>query len=392
MMQSQAEQTPVLSKQHHIFVAGHRGMVGSAIVRHLKAHGYERLLTFSHAQLDLRDQQAVRRFFAEHKVDHVVLAAAKVGGILANSTYPAAFIYDNLMIEANVIHEAYRAGVKHLLFLGSSCIYPKFAPQPMREEHLLAGYLEPTNEPYAIAKIAGIKLCEAYNREHGMRYRCLMPTNLYGPNDNYDLNNSHVLPALIRKFHLAKLALQGDWEAIARDQQRYGTIPVDIRASLAALAKQAGRALPAELQDADLPVAAVRLWGSGSPKREFLYVDDLAAACLFCMQLPDEQWAQQCRVQADTEGQAVPGGPLQVAHLNVGSGTDLTIKALAASVQQAVGYAGDVVWDTTKPDGTPQKLMDVSKLKALGWQPAVALEQGIGLAYEDYLQKIDGSG
>jgi GDP-L-fucose synthase len=391
MMQSQAEQTPVLSKQHHIFVAGHRGMVGSAIVRHLKAHGYERLLTFSHEQLDLRDQQAVRRFFAEHEVDHVVLAAAKVGGILANSTYPAAFIYDNLMIEANVVNEAFRAGVNHLLFLGSSCIYPKFAPQPMREEHLLAGYLEPTNEPYAIAKIAGIKLCEAYNREHGMRYRCLMPTNLYGPNDNYDLNHSHVLPALIRKFHLAKLALQGDWEAIARDQQRYGTIPADIRASLAALAKQAGCAVPAELQDAGLPVAAVRLWGSGSPKREFLYVDDLAAACLFCMQLPDEQWAQQCRVPADEKGQALPGGPLQVAHLNVGSGTDLTIKALAANVQQVVGYTGDVVWDTTKPDGTPRKLMDVSKLKALGWQPAVSLQQGIGLAYEDYLQKIDGS-
>jgi GDP-L-fucose synthase len=340
---------PTLPPNASIYVAGHRGMVGSAIVRRLQAEGYRRIIMRTHAELDLIDQRAVAEFFRGEKIDAVFMAAAKVGGIHANSTYRADFIYENLMVECNVIHAAFQSGVPRLLFLGSSCIYPRSCPQPMREEYLLSGYLEPTNEPYAIAKIAGIKLCESYNRQYGTRYRSVMPTNLYGPNDNFDLENSHVLPAMLRKFHLAKLEVQGDGEGIRRDEERFGPIP-----------KEVHEALP-----------GVRLWGTGVARREFLHVDDMAAACVFVMQLPDEQYENAC-------------GGGEVSHLNVGCGQDHTIRELAERVRAAVRFEGDVAWDSSRPDGMPQKRLDVSRLTGLGWSPQIELADGIGHAYEWY--------
>lgn len=295
-----------------IYVAGHRGMVGSAIVRQLEAKGYNNIVTRTHGQLDLLDQQAVFAFLAEEQPDYIFIAAAKVGGIQANNTYRADFIYQNLVIEANLIHGAHLAGVQRLCFLGSSCIYPRDCAQPIKEEYLLTGPLEPTNEPYAIAKIAGIKLCESYNAQYGRQYVSAMPTNLYGPNDNYDLANSHVLPALIRKAHEAK---------------------------------QAGS------QD-------LVIWGSGSPKREFLYVDDMADACVFLME-----------------------NNINHGIYNVGTGSDVTIRELAEAVMSVVGFEGGIVFDQTKPDGTPRKLLDVSRLKALGWQAKIPLIEGIALAH-----------
>ncbi len=315
-----------------IYVAGHRGMVGSAIVRLLLAQGQttEHIVTRTHRELDLTDQTAVRAFFAQEKPDQVYLAAARVGGIHANNTYPADFIYDNLMIEANVIEAAFRHGVKRLLFLGSSCIYPKLAPQPMAENALLTGTLEPTNEPYAIAKIAGIKLCESYNRQygasHGLDYRSVMPTNLYGPGDNYHPDNSHVIPALIRRFHEAKV-----------------------------------RQAP-----------SVALWGTGTPRREFLYVDDMAAASVHVMNLPKPVY------DAHTS-------PMQ-SHINVGCGDDVTIADLAKQVAQAVGYTGQLVQDTSKPDGAPRKLMDSRRLTSLGWRAQTPLDRGLAMAYADFLK------
>jgi len=296
-----------------IYVAGHRGMVGSAIVRKLQAAGYQNLLMRTHAELDLLDQAAVQRFMLAERPDHVVVAAARVGGILANNTQRADFIYQNLMIEANLIHAAHLADVQRLMFLGSSCIYPRDCPQPIKEEYLLTGPLEPTNEPYAIAKIAGIKLCEAYRAQHGRQYISVMPTNLYGINDNYDLASSHVLPALLRKAHEAKL--RGDAEFV--------------------------------------------VWGSGTPRREFLYADDLAEACVFLMESGYD-------------------GPL----LNLGTGEDISIKALAETVMAVVGFQGRLRFDASKPDGTPRKLLDVSRLHALGWRAKTPLAQGIRLAYE----------
>ena len=317
-----------MSKPQRIFVAGHRGMVGSAIVRNLHGKGHQDIITRTHAQLDLTEQQAVRAFFATEQIDQVYLAAAKVGGIQANNTYPAVFIYQNLMMEANVIHEAWRAGVQKLLFLGSSCIYPRMAPQPMAENALLTGPLEPTNEPYAIAKIAGIKLCESYNRQygasHGIDYRSAMPTNLYGPGDNYHPENSHVIPALIRRFHEAK-------------------------------ASQA---------------TSVAIWGTGTPQREFLYVDDMAAASVHVMELDATTYA------AHTQ-------PMQ-SHINVGFGSDVSIGQLARSVAQTVGYVGDITFDASKLDGAPRKLMDSTCLHSLGWQAKVDLEAGLALAYADF--------
>jgi GDP-L-fucose synthase len=303
-----------MKKTDKIYVAGHRGMVGSAIVRRLRQEGFERLALADSQQLDLRNQLEVNEFFRREKPDYVFLAAAKVGGILANDTYRAAFLYDNLMIEANVIEAAYRHGVAKLMFLGSSCIYPKMAPQPLKEEALLTGLLEPTNEPYAIAKIAGIKLCDAYRAQYGCNFVSVMPTNLYGPNDNYHPQNSHVLPALLRKFHEAKTQNQ----------------------------------------------PFVTLWGTGTPRREFLHVDDLADACYHLMQHYDE-----------------PG------FVNIGTGEDLPILALAQLVQHIVGYAGEIRHDLSKPDGTPRKLMDVSKLHALGWRAKIDLEAGIRAVYEE---------
>lgn len=299
-------------------MAGHRGMVGSAIVRHLREAGSDNIVTRSRAELDLTDQAAVRAFFATEKPDQVYLAAAKVGGIHANDTYPADFIYENLILECNVIEAAVRSGIRRLLFLGSSCIYPRLAPQPMREDALLTGVLEPTNEPYAIAKIAGIKMCEAYNAQYGREYISVMPTNLYGVNDNYDLNNSHVLPALIRKTHEAKV--RGDRELV--------------------------------------------VWGTGTPMREFLYADDLADACVFLME----------------QGYS---GPL----VNIGTGTDVTIRELAETVTRVLGFTGTLNFDTSKPDGTPRKLMNVSRLTQLGWKATTTLEDGIRMAYQDFLQR-----
>lgn len=317
--------------QPKIFIAGHRGMVGSAIMRALQSKpGAEPVfITRTHAELDLCQQAAVQAFFAQEKPDQVYLAAAKVGGIHANNTYPAEFIYDNLMVQANVIDAAFRSGVKKLLFLGSSCIYPRNVAQPMREDALLTGQLEPTNEPYAIAKIAGIKMCESYNRQygqsHGVDYRSVMPTNLYGPGDNYHPTNSHVVPALIRRFHEAKAT----------------------------------------------GAPSVAIWGSGTPKREFLYVDDMAAASVFVMNLPKPVYDQHT-------------SPM-LSHINVGYGADITIAELAHTISRVVGYSGKITFDATQPDGTPRKLMDSSRLNALGWQAKVSLDSGLQLAYQDFL-------
>jgi len=304
-------------------------MVGGAIFRHLKNAGFENVITRSHGELDLTDQQAVAAFFHDEKIDHVVLAAAKVGGIHANNTYPAEFIYQNLMMEANVIHQAYKAGIKRLLFLGSSCIYPRLAEQPMSEEALLTGTLEPTNEPYAVAKIAGIKLCESYNRQYGTHYRSVMPTNLYGPGDNFDLENSHVIPALIRKFHEAKEAGQ----------------------------------------------TSVEVWGTGNAKREFLHVDDMADACVFIMKLDQKIYSEN----------TLP----MLSHINVGTGHDLTISDLAETVRAVVGFKGEIQFNTSMPDGAPRKLLNVSRIQAMGWSPTVKLESGLQQTYQWFCQEID---
>ncbi len=308
-----------MNKQDKIYIAGHRGMVGSAILRALKAQGCTNFLLRTSSELDLRNQQAVADFFAQEKPDYVFLAAAKVGGIVANNTYRADFIYENLMIQNNVIHQAYVNNVKKLMFLGSSCIYPKMAPQPLKEEYLLTGLLEPTNEPYAIAKIAGIKMCDAYRDQYGCNFISVMPTNLYGPNDNYDLNNSHVLPAMLRKFIIAK-------------------------------------------RNSD---TVVTIWGSGSPKREFLHADDLAQACLFLMENYDDSGL-----------------------VNIGIGDDISILELAQLVKKTVGFEGKILTDTTKPDGTPRKLMDVSKLNGLGWKAKISLEEGIQKVYQEIKDKV----
>jgi len=351
-------------KNERIFVAGHRGLVGSAICRRLEREGVSHIVTRTHMDLDLTDQAAVRRFFKGERIDHVVLAAARVGGIYANNTYPAEFIYQNLMIEANVIHQAFEAGVPRLLFLGSSCIYPREAPKPMKEAYLLTGPLEPTNAPYALAKIAGIQFCEAYNRQYGTRYRAVMPTNLYGPHDNFNLENSHVLPAMIRKFHLARLVQRNDMLAVAADEKRFGAIPDDLKESLGI-----------SLQGIKKGEPTVPMWGTGSPFREFLYTDDMADACIFVMQMADERFE---------EGTASHGFPF----LNIGCGIDLTIRDLAVRVARIVGYEGDVVWDETRDDGTPRKLMDVTQLQTLGWSARVDLDQGIRLVYEWYREAV----
>lgn len=303
-----------MEKNAKIYVAGHRGMVGSAIVRKLKKEGFENIITKTSSELDLVNQAAVNNFFDEYKPDYVFLAAARVGGIHANNAFRAEFIYNNLMIEANIIHAAYKNNCKKLLFLGSSCIYPKLAPQPLKEEYLLSGYLEYTNEPYAIAKIAGIKLCENYRLQYGCNFISAMPTNLYGPNDNYDLNNSHVLPAMIRKFHTAKMNNSPE----------------------------------------------VIIWGTGTPKREFLFVDDLAEACMFLMENYNDSEL-----------------------INVGSGTDVTIRELAEIVKEVVGYAGEIKNDLSKPDGTPRKLMDVTKINSMGWKHKIDLKKGIEMVYDE---------
>lgn len=352
-----------------IYVAGHRGLVGSALMRQLQRHGYQNLITRTHAELDLTNQHAVQSFFAEEKPEYVLLAAAKVGGIYANNTYPAEFIHQNLAIQTNVIHEAWCNDVKRLLFLGSSCIYPKDCPQPIKEEYLLTGELEPTNRPYALAKIAGLEMCWSYNRQYGTKFMAAMPTNLYGQNDNYDLNNSHVLPALIRKIHLAKLAQQGDCASIARDETIHGKIPEDLQMALG-LSPDFSQPLPLSLQ------SSVVVWGTGTPKREFLYSDDMADACLYLMNMPDEAIDSVLSPQSSYP-------PL----FNIGCGEDLSIRELAEMIAEAVGYSGKLVFDSTKPDGTMRKLMDVSRMKGLGWTATTSLRKGIDSAYQSYLEK-----
>jgi len=354
----------VPSPDTKIYVAGHRGLVGSAIVRRLEKAGYGNLLLRTSAELDLRNQAAVDAFFAEEKPDYVFLAAARVGGIYANDTYPADFIRDNLQIQTNVIDAAYLNDVKRLLFLGSSCIYPKLAPQPMPESCLLTGELEPTNEWYAIAKIAGIKMCQAYHKQYGFDAISAMPTNLYGPNDNFDLEKSHVLPALIRKFHLARLAQAGDIEAILADEARYGKIPDDLLASLGLM-----RTTSHICRLTPHTAPRVTLWGSGTPYREFLHVDDMVDACLFLMHM-DRTDLASCPERL----------------FNVGCGSDITIRAVAEMVQEIVGFEGAVVWDDSKPDGTPRKLMDVTLLNTLGWRARIPLAEGVADVYRRYSQ------
>jgi GDP-L-fucose synthase len=318
-----------MNSDARIYVAGHQGLVGSAIVRCLQVKGYTDLVLRTHSELDLTDQIAVRAFFEKEKPEYVFLAAAKVGGILANNSYPAQFIYENLMIQNNVIHQSYLAGVKRLQFLGSSCIYPKLAPQPIKEEYLLTGLLEATNEPYAIAKIAGIKMCESYNRQYGTNFISVMPTNLYGPNDNFDLETSHVLPALLRKFHEAKIA----------------------------------------------GVASVEVWGTGTPKREFLHVDDMAAAAVYVMNLDEKTMSDSFLNYPNP------------CFVNLGTGDDCTIRTLAETIQTVVGFRGELIFNTSKPDGSPQKLLDVSRLSELGWRSHIDLLDGIRTTYQWYLDQ-----
>jgi GDP-L-fucose synthase len=319
-----------MDKNAKIYIAGHRGLVGTALMRNLRARGFDNFVTRTHAELDLTSQVAVEAFFAAEKPDYVFLAAAKVGGILANNEYPAEFIRDNLAIQTNIIHAAYKNNVKRLLFLGSSCIYPKLAPQPMKEEHLLTGPLEPTNRPYALAKIAGIEMCWAYNRQYGTQYLAVMPTNLYGPGDNYHPENSHVIPALIRRFHEAKLA----------------------------------------------NAPSVTVWGTGTPKREFLYSEDMADACVYLMNLPDAQFVP---LLGQDRNDGLP--PL----MNIGVGHDLTIRELAETVKDVVGYQGAIEFDAIKPDGTPRKLMDVGRLNAMGWKAHTGMREGLARAYQDFM-------
>jgi len=353
-----------MKKDAKIYVAGHRGMVGSAIVRRLLAKGYTNILTRTHKELDLLDQSAVSAFVQQEKPDYIFIAAAKVGGIQANNIFRADFIYQNLMIECNLIQAAHQADVERLLFLGSSCIYPRDCPQPIKEEYLLTGPLEQTNEPYAIAKIAGIKLCESYNRQYGRKYVSAMPTNLYGPNDNYDLNNSHVLPALLRKVHLAKLGMAGDLQGVRHDEERLGKIPDAI---LAGLGGKRGADGVIESVDASAAQASLAVWGSGKPMREFLHVDDMAAASVFLM-----------------ENDEVSAG-----HYNVGTGSDVTIRELAETIMDVVGFQGELVFDATKPDGTPRKILDVSVLAGYGWRADIDLKHGIANTYQNYLGSSD---
>ena len=347
-----------MNRSSVIYIAGHRGMVGSAIVRKLRAQEYTNIVTRTHGELDLTRQNDVEAFFSDVRPEYVILAAAKVGGILANNTYKADFIYENIMIAANVIHAAYKHGVKKLINLGSSCIYPKFAPQPMSEDCLLTGTLEPTNEPYAIAKISAIKLCRYYNEQYNTNFISAMPTNLYGPNDNYNLETSHVLPALIRKFHLANLLQIKDYDAIKKDLCDYGDSCV----------KDAGALNTNDiieiLHKYGICDDHINLWGSGSPYREFLYVDDLAEACIFLMEQYD----------ARDIGELV----------NIGTGKDIQIKTLALLVKDIVGYEGEIQWDVSKPDGTPRKLLSIEKITKLGWMSKVKLDEGIRMVYDDY--------
>jgi GDP-L-fucose synthase len=374
-------QLKTLPTDSRIFLAGHRGMVGSAIHRLLIQNGYKNIITRTSSELDLTEQQGVRSFFQSEKIDYVVLAAARVGGIHANFQYPAEFIYLNQMIQSNVIHQAYMAGVRQLLFLGSSCIYPKHAPQPMKEEHLLTGILEPTNEPYAIAKISGIKMCESYNRQYKIDYRAVMPTNLYGPGDNYHLENSHVIPAIMRKYHLAKLASAGDFSSIEKDQEIFGPVPDEIAATLGF-----GNRSP-------VTSPYVQLWGTGRVKREFLHVEDMASACVHLMKLSQESYEQGLRKTSgsfDPEFSRIEGS--DPGFFNIGTGHDCTIGEVAEIIREIVGFDGETRYNSDQPDGTPRKLLDTSRINGLGWFPSYGLKEGLKITYDWYCSQCQRQG
>jgi len=363
-----------MEKNAKIYIAGHNGLVGSAITRKLKELGFHHLVSRTSSELDLCNQEATSRFFSSEKPDYVFFAAAKVGGIVANNTYRADFIYNNIQIQNNIIHYSYVNGVKKLLFLGSSCIYPKNAPQPLKEEHLLTSPLEFTNEPYAIAKIAGIKMAESYNLQYGTNFISVMPTNLYGQNDNFDLEKSHVLPALIRKMHLGKALHAGDWKCIRNDLSKRPVEGVN--------GDSAEKDILAILEKYGIGKSQqgthVTLWGTGKPRREFLYSDDLAEACIFVMEKID--FADLVKTAGSQSGE------IRNTHINIGSGTDLSILELAELVKKTVGFEGQLVWDALKPDGTPQKLMDVSKLQKLGWTYSIRLPEGVREVYSRYIE------
>jgi len=383
-----------MKRNSKIYIAGHKGMVGSALVRCLETIGFSNLIVRTHSELNLERQADVEAFFKSEKPEFVFLAAAKVGGIWANDTSPAEFIYNNLIIQTNMLHAAWRSKVKRLLFLGSSCIYPRECPQPIKEEYLLTDKLEPTNEPYAIAKIAGVKMCHAYNRQYDVQFIPVMPTNLYGPNDNYDLKSSHVLPALIRKFHLAKLAENGNWKNIERDEQIYGSVPNNFFANLVAISEHQGYSVPPSVirnGPCAKHSAAVTLWGSGSPYREFLHVEDLADACVLLMNLSMEKiqsvLSQNFNPAKFFDRRHTVETQVQIRHsplINIGYGKDVTIKELADTIKEIIGFKGELEWDHTKPDGIPRKLLEVSRINALGWKPKIPLVEGIESTYGAY--------
>lgn len=364
-----------MEQNSKVYIAGHRGLVGGAIWRGFERHGYTNLLGHSKHELDLVNQQAVESFFDAEKPEVVVLAAAKVGGIHANNTYRGQFIYENLMIELNVIHAAHKYGVKKLLFLGSSCVYPKLAPQPIKEEALLTGPLEPTNEPYAIAKIAGIRLCDAYNRQYGTNFISVMPTNLYGPGDNYHPENSHVMPAMIRKMHLAKSLESGDWIGI----EKIFCHEKALKGSKKEILEWLGGSGIQQITNNESQITKLALWGSGTPLREFLYSDDLAEACVFLV----EKAGYQDLAFTDSSGTVQ-------SHINIGSGQEAAIKEIAEAVKAVVGFNGEIQWDSSKPDGMARKFMDSSRMNVLGWTPQVTLKEGIARAYADFLARFKG--
>lgn len=372
-----------MKKDSKIYLAGHTGLVGSALMRNLKKKGYHNIVTRLYPDLDLMDQHSVNEFFKTEKPEYVFLAAAKVGGIVANNIYRGQFLYENIMIQSNVIHNCYLHGVKKLLFLGSSCIYPKLAPQPLKEKYLLTDVLEYTNEPYAIAKIAGIKMCESYNIQYGTNYISVMPTNLYGANDNYDLEKSHVLPAIIRKMHLAKCLIEDNWDAIREDVQKRPIEGVDGSATLIEIGEKLEKYGIYRHSSSEHPVT-VKLWGSGVPRREFLHSDDMADACVYIMESVDFKDLVKDKY-TDKITSRDTNVEIRNTHINIGTGKDLTIKELAMKVKEIIGFDGFIDWDTSKPDGTFQKLLSVKKLHELGWHETISLDEGINKVYQEYL-------
>ncbi len=371
-----------MEKNSRIYLAGHTGLVGSSLMRNLGEKGYSHIIARTIDELDLTNQREVARFFEKEKPEYVMLAAAKVGGIIANNTYRGQFIYENLMIQNNVIHCSYLSRVKKLLFLGSSCIYPKEAPQPLKEKYMLTGTLEYTNEPYAIAKIAGIKMCESYNLQYGTNFLAVMPTNLYGPNDNYDLEKSHVLPAIIRKMHLGKCLIENDWDAIRKDFNKRPIEGIDGNSTSIEIGEKMEKYGIFRHSSADAPVT-VKLWGSGAPRREFLHSDDLAEACVYIMENVDFKDTMKLKDPHDITSHD-KNIEIRNTHINIGTGKDITVKELAFLIKDIVGFDGVIDWDTSKPDGTFQKLLNVKKINKLGWKEQISLEDGILKIYEAY--------